>query len=140
MLKSFLTWGAALALFAVVFGAFGAHLLKKYLSDMELATWNTAVQYQFYHALAICMLSAISDRMPYKWTLLSGRFFVVGILLFSGSLYLLSCRDLLQLGGIAKIIGPITPIGGICFIIGWALLFYGAWISDRQKTKPTEEL
>lgn len=105
---------------AVVVGAFGAHGLKSHLSTEMLATWKTGVEYHFYHALGLLLIGFLAYAVPeiqLKW---SAIFLSVGILLFSGSLYVLA------LSGI-KWLGAITPIGGICFIAGWVMLFIEVW-------------
>lgn len=109
---------------AVIFGAFGAHSLKNVLSAGALEIWAKGVEYQFYHTFALLFLSQFAtdgDKLL-KWSYL---FFTSGILLFSGSLYLLATRELLNIGFL-NYIGPVTPIGGLCFILGWAFLFVAA--------------
>lgn len=106
---------------AVVLGAFGAHGLEGKVSESHLETWKTAVDYQFYHTLALLFLSTFS-RAKHPWIRTSFICFTLGILLFSGSLYLLSTYSMT---GFLKpaILGPITPIGGMMFIVGWIGLF-----------------
>ena len=106
---------------AVILGAFGAHALKQSLSIAQLATWQTAVQYHFIHVLALLALSLCIQRLnATRISTISGIAFIVGIIFFCGSLYGLA------LGG-PKWLGPITPLGGLAFIIGWlALGVYGA--------------
>jgi uncharacterized membrane protein YgdD (TMEM256/DUF423 family) len=107
---------------AVIFGAFGAHALKAQLSISALENWKTAVNYQFVHALALLLLATLPANTFIR---LSAWFFGFGILLFSGSLYLLSLSGILSIH--AGFIGPITPIGGLFFIIGWVFLFFSAF-------------
>lgn len=107
---------------AVILGAFGAHALSEHLSDSQLNTYDIASKYHFYHTLAllgVALLYRNTNKRYIKW---AGYAFGIGIILFSGSLYLLACKDMLQLGSWTKIIGPVTPIGGLFFIIGWLLL------------------
>ena len=111
---------------AVAFGAFGAHGLKARIDANALSQWNTAVQYQFYHGLALFGLALLSDRIPVKRSRLARLFFLLGITFFCGSLYVLSTRSITGLHGITPILGPITPIGGLFFIGGWLLLFITA--------------
>ncbi len=111
--------GAIFAFFSVAFGAFGAHSLKSILDEYSLNIWQTAVSYQFMHALGLLALGALEKERSLQW---SGRFFSLGILLFSGSLYLLALTG-------TKWLGAVTPFGGLCFLIGWALLAYRAWKS-----------
>jgi uncharacterized membrane protein YgdD (TMEM256/DUF423 family) len=107
---------------AVMFGAFGAHSLKNVLTAGALEIWAKGVEYQFYHTFALLFLAQVAaaggDRLI-KW---SSVFFTLGIVFFSGSLYLLATRELLNIGFVSYI-GPITPVGGLCFILGWVLLF-----------------
>jgi uncharacterized membrane protein YgdD (TMEM256/DUF423 family) len=109
---------------AVIFGAFGAHSLKNVLSSGALEVWAKGVEYQFYHSFALLFLSllAIKEDKLLKWSYV---FFTLGIIFFSGSLYLLATRELLNMAFL-NYIGPVTPIGGLCFILGWALLFVAA--------------
>jgi len=105
----------------VILGAFGAHGLEGKVSDGQLETWKTAVDYQFYHTVALLFLATFS-RAKNTFIKLSYIMFTLGILFFSGSLYLLSTYTLTGFGKPA-LLGPITPIGGVCFIIGWLALF-----------------
>ena len=102
-----------LAAFAVGLGAFGAHALEESLSPKRLETWNTAVTYHMWHALALIGLALVSRvfEVDLTWSL---NLIVAGIFIFSGSLYLLCLTD-------TSWLGAITPIGGICFILGWIL-------------------
>ena len=115
---------ALLGAFAVALGAFGAHGLKPLLSEDAMDVYHTGVQYHFYHVFALLFLST-SGRFKNSLIAASYYLFTFGILLFSGSLYLLSCRDLLGWGWLS-IMGPITPIGGLLFIIGWLTLALAA--------------
>ncbi len=108
---------------AVIIGAFGSHGLSPHLSDSQMNTFNIASKYHFYHALAILGIAALHPHITKKqWVNRAGYAFAIGIILFSGSLYLLACKDILQLGALTKIIGPITPLGGLAFILGWIML------------------
>lgn len=109
---------------AVILGAFGAHGLKSIISTEQLGTWQKGVEYQFYHTFALLYLSSFA-RFKHKLIILSFTFFTLGIIFFSGSLYLLALKDAYDLT-IAKYIGPVTPIGGLFFIIGWISLFLAA--------------
>ena len=108
--------GALLAAVAVICGAFGAHALKTKLTPESLQTFETAVRYQFYHAFALLITGILYASFPGKLLQWSGNLFIAGIILFSGSLYVLC--------GLSSVkwIGAITPVGGLCFIIGWILL------------------
>lgn len=102
---------------SVALGAFGAHGLKNSLSEQMLAVYQTGVQYQIYHTLALLGLAILMHSFPKNsWLMFSAIGFCLGIMLFSGSLYILS------LSGI-KWLGAITPLGGLAFLAGWACLF-----------------
>jgi len=117
--KTFLLLGAVAAFLAVILGAFGAHALRGRLSPEMLAVFQTGVQYHVYHALALILVSAIMGRMSGWLIQTAGWCFVAGIVLFSGSLYLLAATGV-------TILGAITPIGGLAFLIGWACLAFAA--------------
>ena|SRR5690349_18749713 len=111
-------WVAAGSMFmflAVALGAFGAHALKDRLSPDLLAVYETGVRYQVYHALGLFAIAWLSDKYPNTMISAAGVSFIVGIVLFSGSLYLLSLTGV-------RWIGAVTPIGGLSFLIGWMLL------------------
>ena len=110
---------------AVIAGAFGAHSLQSVLSPKGLEIWHTAVQYQFYHVFALLFLSTLS-RFKVKIINECYYLFTFGIILFSGSLYLLACRDLLGWEHL-DFIGPVTPLGGLLFIGGWITLAIAAY-------------
>lgn len=111
--RSWRTLGALFALTGVAAGAFGAHALRASLSPASLATWQTAVQYQFVHALALLAVGLWMRTARQPGALrLAGVCFSLGILLFSGSLYLLA------LSGVG-VLGMVTPLGGTLFIVGW---------------------
>lgn len=113
-------WGAIFALTATILGALGAHALKPHLSIEQIESYKTGVQYQFYHALALIIFSFAGDRFSSKWMKTVGYLFIAGIFCFSFSIYLLSTRELTGIEGI-RVIGPITPLGGLCFISGWII-------------------
>ncbi len=114
-MKIWLIVGACLAALSVLIGAFGAHGLKSKISIHDLATFEIGVRYQMYHALAILLLGVISNYFPDSLISPVAYFMVIGVIIFSGSLYLLVLTDI-------KWFGAITPLGGICLIIGWILL------------------
>ena len=126
MVKTFLTSGTILAALAVILGAFGAHALKEKLSPEQLQIFETGVRYQFYHSIALILVFLLSDKLNSSMINYSGWFFVTGIILFSGSVYLLACRELLGIDTWKNILGPITPLGGLCFIAGWICLVIAA--------------
>jgi len=121
MQKSFLIIGTILAGLAVVLGAFGAHGLKKLVGPETISTYQTGVQYQMYHALALLILGVLYERLQNSLLNFAGIFFIGGVVLFSGSLYLLASLKAMNKVGTSGI-GLITPIGGLLFIIGWILL------------------
>ena len=106
----------------VALGAFGAHGLKALVDESALAQWNTAVQYHFMHALGLLVLAALHQIVPSRAASHIRILFLLGILFFSGSLYLLSTRAILGTAGLTPILGPITPVGGLFFIVGWVYL------------------
>jgi uncharacterized membrane protein YgdD (TMEM256/DUF423 family) len=120
MNKLIIITAAFLGFLAVVLGAFAAHGLKGRLSAEHLDIWHTAVQYQFYHVFALLFLSTFS-RFKNGLVTVAYYLFTLGIIFFSGSLYLLSTTEITHLD-LAHIIGPITPIGGLLFIGGWIAL------------------
>lgn len=121
MAKLFITLAALSGMLAVTFGAFGAHALKGKLDDYAMGVFETAVQYHFYHSLALLAVGIIALSQPQTVMLKSsGWLFLLGIVIFSGSLYLLS------LSGV-RWLGAITPLGGLAFIGGWACLAATGW-------------
>ena len=105
---------------AVIIGAFGAHALKTKLSSEQLQTFETGVRYQMYHTFALIAVAFLFDKYNNGLLRYSGYLFTIGIVLFSGSLYLLATKSLFGIESWAWL-GPITPLGGLCFIIGWTL-------------------
>jgi uncharacterized membrane protein YgdD (TMEM256/DUF423 family) len=120
-MKVLLTLSAFLGAVAVILGAFAAHGLKAKLMPEQLDSFQIGVKYQFYHVLAIMLVVLLGKSFNIS-TEIIGYLFVIGIFLFSGSIYLLACKDLLQISSWSKFLGPITPLGGLTFIIGWILL------------------
>ncbi len=120
MIRALVVIGALLAAIAVVLGAFGAHALQERLSERALATWDTGVQYHFIHALALLLLAALWSHLASGWATASAVAFVLGILLFAGSLYALAL-------GAPRVLGAIAPLGGTTFILGWLSLAIAAW-------------
>jgi uncharacterized membrane protein YgdD (TMEM256/DUF423 family) len=118
--RFFLILGSLFAFLSVALGAFGAHILRTRLDSGDLAIFQTGVQYQGYHALALLLVGAGIYAMPaarrLNWT---GTLFTFGIVVFSGSLYLLVATG-------TRWLGAITPIGGVCFLLGWLTLLVEA--------------
>ncbi len=123
MSKFCLISGCLLAALGVIFGAFGAHALAERLTPDSLESYETAVRYQFYHAFALLICGLLTLKLDFNIIKIPAYLFVVGTILFSGSIYLLSTRSLTGITQ-TKILGPITPIGGTLLIIAWFLL---AW-------------
>ena len=122
-MKLFLIIGTVLAGLAVALGAFGAHGLKKLVDAETVAVYQTGVQYQMYHALALIALGILAQRIENTWINYAGFFFIGGIVLFSGSLYLLSSFKAMN-KTVPSFVYPITPLGGILFILGWIFLLF----------------
>ena len=123
MAKLFITTAALSGMLAVMLGAFGAHALKGRLDDYALGVFQTAVQYHFYHTLALLAVGILVLSQGDSALLRSsGWLFVLGLILFSGSLYILSFTGL-------RWLGAITPLGGLAFIAAWACLAAAAWKS-----------
>lgn len=121
MYKTALIAGAFFAGLSVILGAFGAHALKEVLAADQLQTFETGVRYEMYHGIALLITGVLSQTIQNKMIRLSAIFFIIGTILFSGSLYLLvslKASGQVGLGGL----GLITPIGGVFFILGWILL------------------
>jgi len=115
--------GAFIASISIMMGAFGAHLLKDKLSEKSLALYETGVRYQLYHAFALIIVGILYQLNPNKQFKIAAYFFLIGILFFSGSLYILSYKVNNNIEGL-KWLGPITPLGGLCFIIGWLMVAF----------------
>jgi uncharacterized membrane protein YgdD (TMEM256/DUF423 family) len=109
--------GAAAGAAAVVFGAFGVHALRGHLDNASLQTWHTAVDYQFWHALALLLIAHAASS---RWQRASGICFVIGLVSFCGSLYALAL-------GAPPLAGAITPLGGAALILGWLFLGAAFW-------------
>jgi uncharacterized membrane protein YgdD (TMEM256/DUF423 family) len=124
MHKGFLAVGALLGGIAVALGAFGAHGLQRIVSPDTVSTFQTGVQYQMYHGLALIAVAAVFEKFPNKLIRWAAISFCIGILLFSGSLYVLTFLKTTGKVGLEGI-GIITPFGGIFFILGWLLFFLG---------------
>jgi len=119
--RIFLAIAAAFGGISVILGAFASHALKDRLSERALEIWETGTKYQMYHALALILVALLLNRLSTGSTplIVAGYAFIAGTILFSGSLYALS------LSGI-KILGAITPLGGVAFITGWICLIIAA--------------
>lgn len=127
--------GFLVAAFGVILGAFGSHVLKELIGEAELNTFDIGVRYQMIHALAIITLSLSHRKFDEKKLQLALGLFFTGIIIFSGSLYLLATRSIWG-DDSYRIIGAITPLGGIAFISAWLILFFKGFLPDAK----TEEL
>lgn len=120
MARVWLISAAAYGLLAVALGAFGAHGLRARLSPEMMAVYRTAVEYQFYHALALLAVALLALRAASPWLNVAGYAFSTGVILFSGSLYLLAVTG-------TRWLGAITPLGGVALLLGWFALLVYAW-------------
>lgn len=133
MHRKILLWGIGFAITAVLLGAFGAHALKSFLTPEKLQSYETGVRYQLIHALALIALSIYSQQnqtnyLSNKGIGWSAHFFIVGCFLFSGSIYGLALLSVVHPSW-AFALGPITPIGGLCFMLGWAIWARFVWLN-----------
>jgi uncharacterized membrane protein YgdD (TMEM256/DUF423 family) len=124
--RLFLVIGAVFGFLGVAAGAFAAHALRGMIPPDLLAVFETGARYQMYHGLALLAVAWLSRQMPSRWITASGWLFVVGTVLFSGSLYALALTSNNRLG-------MITPFGGVAFLAGWASLGIGAWQGRRSE-------
>jgi uncharacterized membrane protein YgdD (TMEM256/DUF423 family) len=129
MNRSFLSMAALLGALSVALGAFAAHKLKEIVGPDDVAVFDTGVRYQFYHVFALLMVALLSEKFSNKWMIRAGNCFIAGIILFSGSLYVMTAMKAAETGN-PKYAGIFTPIGGLFFIAGWLFLWVG--ISRRN--------
>ena len=120
MERTFFGLGALFAFLGVALGAFGAHALRSSLAPADLATFETGVRYQMYHAFGLFVVAWAASRWAGASVQVAGWLFVLGILVFSGSLYALVLTG-------HRWLGAITPLGGVCFLVGWGLLAWSAF-------------
>jgi uncharacterized membrane protein YgdD (TMEM256/DUF423 family) len=121
-----LAWASAILLLAVGLGAFGAHGIEQHVDIRAYHNWQTAAQYQFYHGLALLGLATLEGRLASRVITLVRILFVLGVICFCGSLYLLATREIMGTDVLTRFLGPITPLGGLLFMAGWAALLVGA--------------
>lgn len=119
-MKLFIILGAVNAFIAVALGAFGAHGLEGKIPDKYLATWNTAVDYQMFHAAGLLVIGLLAGKISSPLINWSGWLMFIGIILFSGSLFVLSITQI-------KVLGAITPLGGVSFLVAWVLMIIAAY-------------
>ncbi len=118
-MQLFIVLGSILMVLAVALGAFGAHALKSKLTPDKLKVYEVGVQYHIAHALGLILIGLLVNHFPEAGMIVTGGWFLVaGIVLFSGSLYVLSVARV-------RLLGPITPLGGLSFMIGWVLVAIG---------------
>ncbi len=123
MHKGFLIAAALIGALSVALGAFGAHALKAILTEQSLNTYETAVRYQFYHVFALALTGILYKTYTNKLIKAAGQLFIIGMIFFSGSLYLLTYGT--ATGTSFRWAGPVTPLGGALFISGWICLALG---------------
>lgn len=123
--KTIITWAGGLGAIAIILGALGAHSLKATLSTESLESFNTGVRYQAWHAIALLAISNLSNLHYQKWIT---WLWVLGIFMFSGSIYLLSTTTITKLG--VSFLGPVTPLGGLLLIAGWVFVLLSALKKD----------
>jgi uncharacterized membrane protein YgdD (TMEM256/DUF423 family) len=116
--KKIVLLGSVLFMTAIILGAFGAHALKDLLSIEKLQSFEVGVRYQFYVSIVFLLFGLLNEKIPFN---LSGFFIfqIVGIFMFSGSIYLLSLEQIVSLN--LKFLGPVTPLGGLMMILGWII-------------------
>lgn len=131
MNRNFLSVAALLGALSVALGAFAAHKLRAMTSPETVAIFETGVRYQFYHVFALLMVGFLSDRVSNRWMIWAGNCFIMGIIFFCGSLYVLTALRIAE-SMHQTVAGIATPIGGVFFIAGWIFLYLGV----RQKGKP----
>ena len=122
MKKTLLIVSGFSGVIAIGLGALGAHSLKGILTPEQLKSFETGSEYHIYHTIALLLLAALSNTLSKKTIKAISLLWGLGIILFSGSIYLLSTREVLGIDSWTVFLGPITPIGGLCFIAGWAML------------------
>lgn len=122
MNRIIIAWAAASGAIAVILGALGAHALKDLIDTESLDSFNTGIRYQAWHAIALLVVGFSSMEIKFKKSIF--RLWVIGSMLFSFSIYLLSTSSITSIP--SRFLGPITPIGGLLLISGWLLLFVGA--------------
>ena len=139
MQRTFFKTAAILAMFSVMLGAFGAHVLKEYLTEQSLDSFQTATTYMMNHAIALFIVGKMYRHYKKKTMVWAGNFFVMGIIMFSGSIYL---SIVLKFLGYEKLtlVNLITPVGGLMFILGWLMLFVSIPTREvKQKASQSDD-
>lgn len=130
--KKILVIAGILGALAVIFGAFGAHALKESISADQLTSYKTGVSYHFYHTFLLLGIGILYKLKASKMLRIAAWLCIIGILFFSGSIYLLSCKDIIGINNTSWI-GPVTPLGGLLFIVSWLLLVFNFIKRDRNE-------
>jgi uncharacterized membrane protein YgdD (TMEM256/DUF423 family) len=133
MARRILISGALVALLGVAGGAFGAHGLRPFLSEHMMNAFETGVRYQLFHALGMLGAGLSLAYAPARVFHYAAWAFLLGIVLFSGSLYVLSISGV-------RAFGMLTPVGGLCFLVGWSLLIWGYWTSFPSEDSPISRI
>lgn len=131
MNRSFLSVAAFLGALSVALGAFAAHKLRTMTSPETVAIFETGVRYQFYHVFALLFVGFLSQKINNRWMVWAGNFFIMGIVFFCGSLYILTALTIAE-SAHRTLAGIATPIGGIFFIAGWIFLYIGVRQRDDR--------
>ena len=131
MHRTYLKLATIMGALSVILGAFGAHKLKEIVAPEIVSTFQTGVTYQFYHTFALLAVGTLYRRYKSVWIEWAGRLFIVGTILFSGSLYLLTALQATKDVGLEGF-GILTPVGGVLLVAGWACFFL-AIPSDKKK-------
>ncbi len=135
--RKFVRIGFLLAALSIILGAFGSHLLKKFLDQAALDTFEIGIRYQMFHALALIVLGISHRKFSVSRLNIALWLMVVGVIIFSGSLYALSTRSIWGSDDF-KFIGAITPLGGLSFILAWLILFFGGFSNNEKFTAEKE--
>ena len=130
MNRNFLSIAAILGALSVALGAFAAHKLRDMTGPETVAIFETGVRYQFYHVFALLFVAFLSEKINNKWMIWAGNCFIMGIILFCGSLYVLTALAIAE-NAHRMLAGIMTPVGGVFFIAGWLFLYLG--VSRRDK-------
>jgi uncharacterized membrane protein YgdD (TMEM256/DUF423 family) len=130
MNRNFLSVAALLGALSVALGAFAAHQLRTMASADTVAIFETGVRYQFYHTFALFLVAFLSERLHNKWMIWAGNCFIMGVILFCGSLYALTALAIAE-STHRTLVGIATPIGGMFFILGWIFLYVG--VTKKEK-------
>jgi len=131
MNKNFLSVAAFLGALSVALGAFAAHKLRTMTSPDTVAIFETGVRYQFYHVFALLFVGFMSEKINNRWMIWAGNCFIMGIVFFCGSLYILTALTIAE-STHKTLAGEATPIGGVFFIVGWIFLYIGVRHRDGK--------